>query len=121
MIRRPPRSTRTATLFPYTTLFRSCAGVEFPLQILQIGLTAQRFRMGFGISGDTDVEGSDALQSTDQLSGGSITFRMWCKAPARFGRITAQSDDVTHARVPIGSCDPQIGRASCRERVCQYV
>src|SRR3546814_12387115 len=61
--------------------------------------------MGFGISGDTDVEGSDALQSTDQLSGGSITFRMWCKAPARFGRITAQSDDVTHARVPIGSCD----------------
>src|SRR3546814_9851504 len=27
MIRRPPRSTRTDTLFPYTTLFRS-AGVE---------------------------------------------------------------------------------------------
>src|SRR3546814_8761782 len=24
MIRRPPRSTRTCTLFPYTTLFRSC-------------------------------------------------------------------------------------------------
>src|SRR3546814_10241196 len=31
MIRRPPRSTRTDTLFPYTTLFRSGAelGVEF--------------------------------------------------------------------------------------------
>src|SRR3546814_18612900 len=27
MIRRPPRSTRTDTLFPYTTLFRS--GVQF--------------------------------------------------------------------------------------------
>src|SRR3546814_11027379 len=26
MIRRPPRSTRTDTLFPYTTLFRSSAG-----------------------------------------------------------------------------------------------
>src|SRR3546814_20526048 len=26
MIRRPPRSTRTDTLFPYTTLFRSIAG-----------------------------------------------------------------------------------------------
>src|SRR3546814_6765987 len=26
MIRRPPRSTRTATLFPYTTLFRSHVG-----------------------------------------------------------------------------------------------
>src|SRR3546814_5493581 len=24
MLRRPPRSTRTDTLFPYTTLFRSC-------------------------------------------------------------------------------------------------
>src|SRR3546814_7201333 len=26
MIRRPPRSTRTDTLFPYTTLFRSAGG-----------------------------------------------------------------------------------------------
>src|SRR3546814_4542611 len=26
MMRRPPRSTRTDTLFPYTTLFRSCGG-----------------------------------------------------------------------------------------------
>src|SRR3546814_3554536 len=30
MIRRPPRSTRTDTLFPYTTLFRS-AGAGFPM------------------------------------------------------------------------------------------
>src|SRR3546814_1135243 len=31
MIRRPPRSTRTDTLFPYTTLFRSTGGrVEGP-------------------------------------------------------------------------------------------
>src|SRR3546814_11229102 len=28
MIRRPPRSTRTYTLFPYTTLFRSLSGGE---------------------------------------------------------------------------------------------
>src|SRR3546814_3539392 len=28
MIRRPPRSTRTDTLFPYTTLFRSDRGVR---------------------------------------------------------------------------------------------
>src|SRR3546814_14018802 len=28
MIRRPPRSTRTDTLFPYTTLFRSTAAVQ---------------------------------------------------------------------------------------------
>src|SRR3546814_1004342 len=32
MIRRPPRSTRTDTLFPYTTLFRSCAGYNLGVQ-----------------------------------------------------------------------------------------
>src|SRR3546814_9396625 len=33
MIRRPPRSTRTDTLFPYTTLFRSAdrLAVSFPI------------------------------------------------------------------------------------------
>src|SRR3546814_6342083 len=31
MIRRPPRSTRTDTLFPYTTLFRSLAALVVPL------------------------------------------------------------------------------------------
>src|SRR3546814_795336 len=31
MIRRPPRSTRTDTLFPYTTLFRSgCIATRYP-------------------------------------------------------------------------------------------
>src|SRR3546814_4807240 len=30
MIRRPPRSTRTDTLFPYTTLFRSRQGLKAP-------------------------------------------------------------------------------------------
>src|SRR3546814_9327964 len=32
MIRRPPRSTRTDTLFPYTTLFRSARGARKPAQ-----------------------------------------------------------------------------------------
>src|SRR3546814_3471199 len=31
MIRRPPRSTRTDTLFPYTTLFRSTAKAAFAI------------------------------------------------------------------------------------------
>src|SRR3546814_4129269 len=30
MTRRPPRSTRTDTLFPYTTLFRSCSSSPGP-------------------------------------------------------------------------------------------
>src|SRR3546814_3776425 len=39
MIRRPPRSTRTDTLFPYTTLFRSltrCAGLPALFHTCQI-------------------------------------------------------------------------------------
>src|SRR3546814_3892313 len=50
MIRRPPRSTRTATLFPYTTLFRSRRRVELELAgdgeiIVQLALE-QRFVRG---------------------------------------------------------------------------
>src|SRR3546814_19594576 len=36
MIRRPPRSTRTDTLFPYTTLFRSDATVLIPLDFTKL-------------------------------------------------------------------------------------
>src|SRR3546814_10843286 len=32
MIRRPPRSTRTDTLFPYTTLFRSVLNLLFAIE-----------------------------------------------------------------------------------------
>src|SRR3546814_21090545 len=39
MIRRPPRSTRTDTLFPYTTLFRSYAGIDIETA-LRIGKSA---------------------------------------------------------------------------------
>src|SRR3546814_8971289 len=35
MIRRPPRSTRTDTLFPYTTLFRSLAAEQVVAMMLQ--------------------------------------------------------------------------------------
>src|SRR3546814_19593665 len=40
MIRRPPRSTRTDTLFPYTTLFRSYVVVAIGLNIL-LGFAGQ--------------------------------------------------------------------------------
>src|SRR3546814_8440468 len=44
MIRRPPRSTRTDTLFPYTTLFRSLDifGIGHPVAIMQFA----RWRVG---------------------------------------------------------------------------
>src|SRR3546814_10770279 len=40
MIRRPPRSTRTDTPFPYTTLFRSVAREQ--LRVLEIRLGEER-------------------------------------------------------------------------------
>src|SRR3546814_15020065 len=44
MIRRPPRSTRTDTLFPYTTLFRSSGEV---LAVVRV----QRGRPAIGLGG----------------------------------------------------------------------
>src|SRR3546814_12317776 len=47
MIRRPPRSTRTDTLFPYTTLFRSVGRRRHPARVAQAGQTrAVRGRAG---------------------------------------------------------------------------
>src|SRR3546814_4938446 len=42
MIRRPPRSTRTDTLFPYTTLFRSCRTVLQGLKLEREPAAARR-------------------------------------------------------------------------------
>src|SRR3546814_2640246 len=55
MIRRPPRSTRTDTLFPYTTLFRSllrAGALAAPMEIIEertIGpsLGADNIKQGF--------------------------------------------------------------------------
>src|SRR3546814_16670017 len=51
MIRRPPRSTRTDTLFPYTTLFRSLHGSRD-----QIAPLSQGCALAAGIPGATFVQ-----------------------------------------------------------------
>src|SRR3546814_11640046 len=45
MIRRPPRSTRTDTLFPYTTLFRSFIGAKSLLSYDDARLCLMLFRV----------------------------------------------------------------------------
>src|SRR3546814_7001091 len=62
MIRRPPRYTRTDTLFPYTTLFRSVAGTRGsggePLVLTELhesGTLQQRAPVMGQIGGDDDV------------------------------------------------------------------
>src|SRR3546814_2404496 len=46
MIRRPPRSTRTDTLFPYTTLFRSLEGWRGPDGTPHPGLIDELIKVG---------------------------------------------------------------------------
>src|SRR3546814_5819304 len=52
MIRRPPRSTRTDTLFPYTTLFRSLQRISDTLfnAFLQAGYAPRRQNVSTGLT-----------------------------------------------------------------------
>src|SRR3546814_3786080 len=47
MIRRPPRSTRTDTLFPYTTLFRSGGGRNRRVGFRNVGRRLVRHRVQY--------------------------------------------------------------------------
>src|SRR3546814_8789429 len=52
MIRRPPRSTRTDTLFPYTTLFRSVEVVAEDIKFAESGLEAAAGEVEFTYTND---------------------------------------------------------------------
>src|SRR3546814_5302348 len=54
---RPPRSTRTDTLFPYTTLFRS---VEIVLPVVMLAATAVYFAAAFQVSSPFSTDLVDA-------------------------------------------------------------
>src|SRR3546814_15639420 len=67
MIRRPPRSTRTDTLFPYTTLFRSAVALGIDLAFAEnrpdprTGIAIVRIepghdRTGIALAADADEE-----------------------------------------------------------------
>src|SRR3546814_16938589 len=59
MILRPPRSTRTDTLFPYTTLFRSI-GEYGPRSFAAYGLS-QSLKLGERWSVDVSVDGNRTI------------------------------------------------------------
>src|SRR3546814_1113958 len=65
MIRRPPRSTRTDTLFPYTTLFRSTAPLHQLLKESgQFGRKSGRGFFEYGADGKAVVPSPDTPSST---------------------------------------------------------
>src|SRR3546814_4248342 len=67
MIRRPPRSTRTDTLFPYTTLFRSATGFERASALLAT-------RSIYHLTGEARHQWEHSIAEMD-LTRWSITFR----------------------------------------------
>src|SRR3546814_13788836 len=115
MIRRPPRSTRTDTLFPYTTLFRSQARLEQKFGAMTLTAT--------GIYQDTEVDSrqdyflgiqsragfAPALNTLDFFAANGLPTGLAPPAPAFIPGSSAYFS-------PIG-----LGRASFRERVCQSV
>src|SRR3546814_19499874 len=100
MIRRTPSSTPTDTLFPYTTLFRSYSNMQSAMSAKKMPAYALRALQ-------------PAIGLIDRKSlAGALEFAN-----------AARKEGVQ----PIIGCDFEtengwkIGRASCRERVCQYV
>src|SRR3546814_15084079 len=77
MIRRPPRSTRTDTLFPYTTLFRSRRSVQADGQLSR----RPGLRAGTATAGDLRNPGT--LSRDLRASGESVAHRRTATADQR--------------------------------------
>src|SRR3546814_13666554 len=113
MIRLPPRSTRTDTLFPYTPLFRSrvildqygAADVLIPIARVEYSYPGGPIKGHFTARFGPDSK----LISSFTMTGPSPAALpdMMEKAVARMDRIYTDA--------------LKIGRASCREKVCQTV
>src|SRR3546814_16737839 len=109
MTRRPPRSTRTDTLIPYTTLFRS-------------GLKVSTSNLCSEITLPTVVDhlGNDR---TAVCCLSSLNLEVWedWEGDKRFIEdVMRFLDNVLQDYIDRAPDEMEIGRASCRERVCQY-
>src|SRR3546814_13238742 len=102
MIRRPPISTRTATLVPYTTLFRAGNVV---------------------VGGEVDHRGNAvAVSGANLVERNSDRFiRLDVDVDRRGGWWWVGWPRPVEADDRVALAEPEIGRASCRDRVCQYV
>src|SRR3546814_11892874 len=105
MIRPPPRSTRTDTLFPYTTLFRSANFYRYDFQN-----ALQNLQYVYNEYEDNDIR-QEALA---WIGLSNMLAERYTDAETAFDIALSNIDSSEVAA-------PQIGRASCRERVCQSV
>src|SRR3546814_11374094 len=112
MKRRPPRSTRTDTLFPYTTLFRSVPNLLCYEELLE----AENDRFEWPVF---DERAACALCYTSGTTGNPKgvlyshrSMLLHCYASCLPDVFNFSARDCIL---------PEIGRASCREGVCQYV
>src|SRR3546814_14429772 len=106
MIRRPPGSTRTDTLFPYTTLFRSLEKV----------MITSGWPSPVGASSCCSLFASSFISGFLSLDSNQGSVPSSRYAPSRHLVILKN-----HPFRVCYSPEREIGRASCRERVCQYV
>src|SRR3546814_15363926 len=116
MIRGPPRSTRTDTLFPYPTLFPSFPARRAErLGVVQSGVNGHTH-------GQTARQPAAAYQAAPAPFFGAFGIHMeplWIVRLCKIKHLLPVDDDR-----PMLDDHPnfaQIGRASCRERVFQYV
>src|SRR3546814_5065453 len=103
MIRRPPRSTRTDTLFPYTTLFRSLRGDAVPGRQLRRGARGHhdargrcppddgRRRAGVGLAQSRSEEHTSELQSLMRIS-----YAVFCLKKKKHVNNQIKSDVKAH-------------------------
>src|SRR3546814_16022147 len=131
MIRRPPRSTRTDTLFPYTTLFRSdgLASVSADAWAAATGddkaarAAIKKWRQMPKLDSLSPEELNDLVDYAISAPGVVLGRALRRHDPTildagRFAALVRLSWQGLRAYLdnPV-----KIGRASCRERVCQYV
>src|SRR3546814_7086777 len=102
MIRRPPRSTRTDTLFPYTTLFRSVESNQLNAARLyargiDIGLSYHR-PLGAGVL-NLSFKGSYLLdkvtETTPGIPEGDIVYDGAWENPRFRGNLLTRSEEHT--------------------------
>src|SRR3546814_17509972 len=108
MIRRPPRSTPTDTLFPYTTLFRSLGDPDIQPVLATLDSTLGELLLAAANGRLAEI---DAPRFRDQAS---VTVVL---ASAGYPESSSKGDVISG----VEDAEAEIGRESCRERVCQNV